>query len=175
MKDVRDYLIDQTGLDFQRMFENWSWRLSGSFTVWLITRFGDLFITQDDGGVWWLRLDDGSYTRVAASKEEFLSQIDDGAANDRLMIPLVDRLVAAGKALKEKECYAFVQLPILGGDYVVENVVVRDLAFQYAALGPVFEKIKDLPDGAQFSFRIENQEDAHPGGTDNSGAAPRRV
>ncbi len=155
MKDVRDYLIDQVGLDFQRMFENWSWCLSGSFTVWLITRFGDLFITQDDGSIWWLRLDDGSYTRVATSKEEFLSQIDDGVANDRLMIPLVDRLVAAGKVLKEKECYAFVQLPILGGDYVVENVVVRDLAFQYAALGPIFEKIKDLPDGTRFGFEIK--------------------
>lgn len=156
MKSVRDYLIDQTGLDFQRMFEHWGWCLSGSFTVWLITRFGDLFITRDDGSIWWLRLDDGSYKQIAVSKEEFLSQIDDGTANDRLMIPLVDRLVAAGKVIKEKECYAFVQLPILGGDYVVENVVVRDLAFQFAALGPIFEKLKDLPDGTRVSLEIDN-------------------
>ena len=54
-------------------------------------------------------------------------------------------------------------------------VVVRDLAFQYAALGPIFEKMKDLPDGTRFTFKIENQEEAQPGGTDNSGAAPRRV
>jgi hypothetical protein len=143
--------------------------------VWLITRFGDLFVTQDDGSIWWLRLDVGSYSRVAASKEEFLSQVDDGTANDRLMIPLVDRLVAAGKVLGAKECYAFVQLPVLGGDYIVENVVVRDLGFQYAALGPIFEKIKDLPDGTQFSFKIGNEDDAQPSGTDSSGASPLRV
>ena len=57
--------------------------------------------------------------------------------------------------MKEGQCYAFIQIPVLGGDYVFENVAVRDVVDQYAALGPIFEKLKDLPDGTQVSFEIK--------------------
>lgn len=72
------------------------------------------------------------------------------------MIPLVNRLVAGGKILKEGECYAFTQIPILGGDYVIENIVIRTVEFQYAAMGLIFEQIEGVPDGTNVSFHIGN-------------------
>jgi hypothetical protein len=94
-------------------------------------------------------------TQVADSKDEFGRKLDEeDMGAEWLLIPLVDRLVAAGKVLKKQQCYAFVQPPILGGDYVVENVVVRDIEFQYEAMGPIYEKLKDLPDGTRVSFDI---------------------
>jgi len=154
--NLQDYLIDHAGIDWQKLFANWHWCISGKFTVWIINRFGDLFIKKEDGRIYWLALDDGSLTCVAESKDDFSRKMDDPeVANDWLMIPLVDRLVAAGKVLEDGQCYAFVQLPILGGDYTVENVVVRHLEWQFQALGPIFEKLKDVPDGTRVNFRIE--------------------
>jgi hypothetical protein len=35
------------------------------------------------------------------------------------------------------------------------NVVIRDMEFQYAALGPIFEQLKDIPDGTHVAFKIK--------------------
>ena len=154
--NVHDYLIDHAAFDWQELLGCWHWRMSGEMTIWLMNRFGDLFVTQDDGSISRLRLDDGTFARIAKTKDEFLDLVDQpDFMNDWLMIPLVDRLVAAGKILGRGQCYAFVQIPILGGDYAIENIVVRDIARQYKAMGPLHEKLKDIPDGTKISFQIE--------------------
>ena len=155
---LSDYLIDCSRFDWQKLFASWHWLLPSEFMPWMMNRFGDLFLKTHDGKIHRLALDDGSLSVLAESKEQFCDKLDEpGVANDWLLIPLVDELVAAGKTLKEGQCYAFVQIPILGGDYVVENVAVRDVAYQYAALGPIFEKLKDVPDGTRVSFEIKKK------------------
>ena len=153
---IHNYLIDCSRFDWPNLLTAWHWLLPSHFTTWLLNRFGDLFLVAEDGRVWRLRLDDGSFECLAESKNDFCDKTDDPEiANDWFMIPLADRLVNQGKMLKEGQCYAFIQLPILGGGYVVENIVVRDIAFQYAALGPIFEKLKDVPDGTKVEFTIK--------------------
>lgn len=124
-----------------------------------MNRFGDLYLKTDDGKIHVLSLDDGSLRCLANSNDEFCDKIDAGeTANDWFMIPLVDRLVAAGKTLGPGECYAFVQIPLIGGDYTIENVEVRTVEFQHAALGPIFEQMADLPDGTAVEFKIRDEE-----------------
>ena len=155
---IHDYLIDCSSVDWRKLVDTWQWCLPNEFTAWIVNRFGDLFLTTPDGRIHVLRLDDGSLRCLAESKDEFCAKIDDQEiANDWLMIPLVDRLVAVGKTLKDKQCYAFIRIPIIGGDYSIENIEVRDLSFQYAALGPIFEQLKDLPDGTNVEFKIKNE------------------
>ena len=121
-----------------------------------MNRFGDLFLKTDDGKIHVLRLDDGTLRCLADSRDQFSDLLDQGNnANDWLMIPLVDRLVAAGKKLKPGECYAFIQIPILGGDYIVENVAIRTVEIQYASLGPIFEQLESVPDGTTVNFQIQ--------------------
>jgi hypothetical protein len=154
--NLSDYLVDCSKFDWQKLFASWRWLLPSEFTTWMMNRFGDLFLKTPVRRIHRLALDDGSLTVLAESREQFCDKLDEpGVANDWLLIPLVDQLVAGGKTLKEGECYAFIQIPMLGGDYVLENVVVRDVADQYSALGPIFEKLKDVPDGTQVSFEIK--------------------
>jgi len=123
-----------------------------------MNRFGDLFLTTDDGKTHRLALDDGSLEVLAESKDRFTDKLaEPGIADDWFMIPLVDELVRAGKTLQEGQCYAFIQIPILGGDYVVENVAVRDVTDHYAAMGPIFEKLKDIPDATVVKFEIDKR------------------
>lgn len=153
--DIHDYLIEHRAFDWKKLFANWRWCLSGSFTVWLMNRFGDLFIEKDDGRIFCLRMEDGSLECLAQNKDDFYNKLDHAeTANDWLLIPLVDSLVEAGKILKEGECYAFIQLPLLGGSYDVENIGIRTVDFQYAAMGPIHEKLKDVPDGESVSFKL---------------------
>jgi len=153
---LSDYLIAQEGIDWPQVLQPMHWILPREFTLWLVNRFGDLFIVLDDGSVHHLDMGTGGVTKLADDKDDFGEKIDlDDNANDWLMIPLVDQLVASGMILGPGQCYSYRQLPVLGGDYTVANTVIQDLSFHYATLGPIFEKIKDLPDGSKVKFVVE--------------------
>jgi hypothetical protein len=103
-------------------------------------------------------MEDGSFECVAKSKDEFCDKLDQAeAANDWLLIPLIDRLIESGKVLKDGECYAFVQLPPLGGSYDIANIVIRNVGFQYAAMGPIHEQLVDIQDGTSVNSNSKNE------------------
>ena len=150
-----DYLIDHSGFDWSKLLGRWRWRLPATFKVWLVNRFGDLFLILDDGAVYRLDIGNGTLAKVAVSRDDFCKKIDDvDTANEWLMIPLVDRLVAAGKTLEPGQCYCYRLLPILGGGYGIDDFAIKDLAYLYAIFGPIHELVKDLPDGGHIEFKI---------------------
>jgi hypothetical protein len=92
----------------------------------------------------------------AESRDDFCTKIDeDDNANNWLMIPLVDRCVAAGLHLKPAQCYSYNVSPVLGGEYTVENTKMCDLSVHYSVFGQICEQIKDVPDGTKVSLKLE--------------------
>jgi hypothetical protein len=82
-----------------------------------------------DGSVHQLLIGEGTFTKVAQSRAAFTQKRDEnGNANDWLMIPLVDQLVAAGIILEHGQCYGFKVPPILGGEYTFR------IAFRFRSL-----------------------------------------
>jgi hypothetical protein len=145
---VHDYLIDDTGFDWPRLLVEWTRLLPSQLTVWMMNRFGDLFLLYADGSVHMLDVGIGTVKRLAESRDEFLIKVDEGDnANQWLMIPLVDRLVAAGKVLKRGQCYGYIMSPVLGGDYTVENTSILPVAEHYSFNAYLHEQIKELPEG----------------------------
>jgi hypothetical protein len=152
---LQDYIIDHRGFDWCALLKNWAWLLPRKFTLWIMNRFGDLFLVLDDGTVQMLDVGDGSLKKVAESRDDFGVKLDeDDNANNWLMISLVDRLVASGITLQEGKCYSYRQPPILGGDYTVENTVVLPVDQHYAGYGSLQEQIKDVPDGTQVTITV---------------------
>lgn len=150
-----NYILDQTRFDWPEILKSWSWLIPAEFTVWIVNRFGDLFIVLEDGQVFQLRMDDGKFERLAASKDEFCTKIDkNGNASEWLYIPLVDELVAEEINLTDSQCYGFVQYPVVGGDYVAKNVKPISVAEYISFMGEFYEKIKDFPDGANVELKI---------------------
>ena len=151
--NLRDYLIN-----WPAVVASWHWLLPSEFTVWMMNRFEDLLLKTRDGKIHRLALDGGAVTVLAESKKQFCDKLDEpGFADEWFLMPLVDKLVAAGKELKQGECYALMQVPIVGGAYVVENVTVGRVADQYAALGSIFEKLRGVPDRSPVCIMTMNQ------------------
>lgn len=155
---VADYLIDQSGIDWPKTLASWSWLVPAEFTLWLVTRFADLFLVLPDGTVHMLDVGTGTLTKVAESRDDFCTKIDeDDNANQWLMIPLVDRMVAAGVVLQPGQCYGFKTPPVLGGDYSVENASPLPLWDYLGAYGSIHEQLRDVPDGAQVVLKVVNK------------------
>jgi hypothetical protein len=153
--NVHDYLIDQAGLDWPSLLEEWRWLLPPEFCVWLLTRAGDLFITLPNGSVHMLDVGAGTLQQVAESRDEFLTKIDEpGVADNWLMIPIIDRLVASRVGLSPSQCYSFQLLPVLGGKYTPENRTPLPIREHFGAWGSIHEQLKGLPDGSRVVLKV---------------------
>ena len=153
---IHGYLIDHRELDWPALFAEWTRLVPKEFTVRLMNRFGDLFLVFDDGSVHMLDVGGGSLEQVANSRDNFQAKVDeDDNANDWFMIPLVDKLLAAGMTLKQGECYSYKPPPVFGGDYTVENTCVLPIVEHYGAYGSIHNQIKDLPDGTQVVLKVK--------------------
>lgn len=125
-----------------------------------MNRFGDLFLVTDEGSVHLFDVGGGTVTEVARDRDEFQDLIDRGDnANQWLMIPLVDELVAAGVVLKPGYCYGYRQPPVLGGGYTVENTVVIPIAEHYSFHATVHEQVRDLPEGATITIKLTDEDE----------------
>ncbi|MBS0265544.1 MAG: DUF1851 domain-containing protein [Planctomycetes bacterium] len=157
---ITDYLIDQEGIEWSKVWASWSWLLPSEFTLWLVNRFADLFLVLPDGTVHMLDVGAGTLMKVAESRDDFADQIDiDENANEWLMIPLVDRLVAAGMTLRPGHCYGFKVPPVLGGDYNVANVGPLSVSDYQGAYGSIHEQLQDVPDGSQVVLKTVEKPD----------------
>jgi len=155
--DINDYLLAQDGIDWNDVLSDWTWLLPKEFTLWLVNRFGDLFITLPDGSIQMLDLGAGTLETLADSQDSFCDLIDqDDNDKDWLMIPLVDECMANGLVLGNSQCYSYKLAPALGGEYNFENTEVCDISVHYSIFGQVHKQIKDVPDGTTVSFKIKD-------------------
>lgn len=135
------------------MLRDWHWILPPSLEVWIVTRFADMVIVQDDGSVWFLDTGGGSFKRIADSRDHFADLAEDpDTFSNWFMAPAVDEMVAAGHLLSAAQCYSFRLPPGLGGDYVPPNYMVTDIHVHLSIHGQIFGKTKDLPDGTKVTF-----------------------
>lgn len=156
---VADYLIEPSGIEWSSVLAPWSWLLPPQFTLWLVSRFADLFLVLPDGTVHILDVGAGTLTKLADSRHEFCTRIDEvDHANQWFMIPFVDDMIAAGTVLSSGQCYAFKMPPVLGGEYTVENVGVLPVWDYLGAYGAIHEQLQDVPDGSQVTLKVISEQ-----------------
>src|SRR5205807_1013849 len=104
---------------------------------------------------WWLDVGAGALEAVAHGKAQFQQWLADPEKTGLWFgETLVDQLREAGVVLGPAECYSYQVLPMLGGEYRPDNFRVQDVVTHFRVWGPIHEKLKDLPDGAQVEFVV---------------------
>jgi hypothetical protein len=150
-----DLLVSLDGIDPGALLESWRWLVPDTLQPWFATALGDLFLRDADGRVWWLDVGMGAVECLAGDEQEFEELLSD--ADNRTVLfgeAFVDALAEAGVTRTAWECYCYQVLPVLGGKYETENFRVCDVMTQFGIWGPIHEKIKDLPDGAEVVFEV---------------------
>ncbi len=147
---VEEYLIPHEGHDWGELLSPWHELLPAELTVWMVSQIGDVIVVFEEGSVHLLDVGGGSISRLAESRGEFATKIDEGQnAIDWLAMPLVDEMVRRGERLEPGECYGFIRPPTLGGDYDPSNLRRVPLKEHYGVLGDLYRQTKDLPDGTK--------------------------
>ncbi len=155
--NLEDYLVEFAKLPFSALMANWRWLIPTGTKMepWLMNCFGDLFWFDDAGRVQLLNVTEGDCEVLADSEDEFFDRLAElENAQMWLMLDFVDEIVEAHGKLRPGQCYGFKELPILGGEYEVDNVYVSPIVKYWDFCGDVHEQIDRLPDGAEIEINV---------------------
>jgi hypothetical protein len=133
--DIRDFLVDPAGKDWNRLLGYWRPPLPPDATLWFVNLLGEPFLMTSDGAVHWLIVGTGTLSAVAPTRETFARLLDQRQnAENWLRISLVERCRAAGISLGTDECYGFKIPPPLLGKYEVTNLQPTNIYSHYSWL-----------------------------------------
>jgi hypothetical protein len=146
----QQYTLPTSRADWAELFVDWQPLLPQHSSPWLLTKFGEVFLCQQDGRVGMLQVSGFQYQVVAKDKTDFQEWlVDPDKISGWFLGPLIDRLESAGRHLQPEECYSFITPLALGGELVLENVMTIPVREHFKCWGEVFRQIKDVPDGGR--------------------------
>ena len=135
----------------ERLTEDWTWLIGTDKKVILVSAIGDMFLMANNGNICWLDVGLGNLKIIAADIEEFKRRLKDiEQVNDWFMIDLTTEL-RQDKKLTEGQIYSYKKLPVIGGDYSVDNFEPTDMEVHFSFAGQIHRQIKDLPDGTKIN------------------------
>ena len=133
--NIRDYLIDLEGKDWNKLLGYWAHLLPTDATLWLVNRLGEAFLSARDGTIVWLSVGTGELLKVAPAREAFAQLLDIRQNADTwLRISLVDDCRRAGMNLGADECYGFKIPPALLGRLDASNMQPTNIYSHYSWL-----------------------------------------
>jgi hypothetical protein len=65
-------------------------------------------------------------------------------------------LIESGLILKENQVYSYKLMPILNGDYLVENFEATDISVHFSITGQTFKQVINLPEGTRINNVVIN-------------------
>ena len=154
-------IIDTKGLNVETLLSDWKWLVSGQFTPVAMNAFGDLFLSDSSGRIYFLDLMCGEFKQIAASKEEFESLCESKDQNQSWFVGhLVMELRKLYGQLEIGQCFGC-KVPLsLGGQLDPSNFERIDIEVHYSVLGQLHQKTKHLPAGTKInSVKIEPASD----------------
>lgn len=151
----QQYVLPISRADWAELFRDWQPLIPPHSTLWLLTKFAEVFFVQQDGRVGMLQVSGFQYQVVAKDKTDFQEWLaDPDKMAEWFLAPLVDRLEAAGRHLQAEQCYSFTTPLGLGGALTLENVMLIPIREHFGCWGEVFRQIKDIPDGGRVTLKV---------------------
>jgi hypothetical protein len=144
------YTLPVSRPDWPGLLADWRSLVPEGSSPWLLTKFGDLFVTQPDGKIGMLQVSNFQYAVVAKDQTDFREWlVDPDKLSEWFFAPLIDKLVAAGKPLGAGQCYSFIQALGLGGTPSAVNIASIPVENHFRGWGKIFRQVGGLPPGTQ--------------------------
>lgn len=148
--------INFQDLDLEDIFSSWRWRIADQKGLILISKLGDMFLWGADDAVYWLQTDSGDLTQIAENVEHFERRLIQDEYLDNWFLPkLIKQLEEAGKTLGPNQIYSYKKLPVMGGEYSIDNIDPTDISVHFAFSGQICEQIQNLPDGTKVKITVK--------------------
>ena len=158
--NIKEIIIETDNIDWNHILKHWSWLFDHetAFNIWILNKFGDLFVHMDDDSIWHLDTGAGLFEPVAKNKDHFAELIDKEDNFDIWFMPeLVSQLEANGKKLKMNQCYGFITpTGFKEGSYSVENIEIFDIERYFVAMGDLWNRLQKVEDATTVKLNFKD-------------------
>ena len=137
-------------LDGERLLSDWRWLCPQKVTLIARNAYGDLFLRDQSGRVFWLDVAGGTLLQVADSEEQFFALSAD-ANNREDWFAESDARSAAEQGLipGPSQCIAF-SIPLVFAESAsANNAYVADIYDHVGFLGDIHRQIAVMPEGSK--------------------------
>ena len=143
-------------LDVERLLSEWRWLYPGRVALVARNAFGDLFLRDLEGAVFWLNAAVGKLTKVSDSEKQF-RELAKTADKREEWFAEADAQAAARRGLRpnHSQCIAFAVPLVFAERPSPDTVYVADLYESVSFLGDLNRQISSLPDGAKIELRVK--------------------
>lgn len=142
-------------LEVERLLSKWRWLCPFRVALVARTAFGDLFLRDDAGAIFWLNTDVGNLTKIARSEAAFREMAE--TPEKRLEWfdePRVQAFANLGLTPDASQCIAF-SVPLMFAETGHPNTpYIVDLYENVSFLGDLNRQISGLPDGAKVRLKV---------------------
>jgi hypothetical protein len=137
-------------LDVNRLLTEWRWLCPEPMTLVARNVFGDLFLADIDGRVFWLQSAFGKLIEIAPSEENFHEMLKADSTREEWFAETDARAAAKnGLAPDALHCIGF-KIPVVFAESgFAGNAYVADLYEQVSLLGDLHHQLRDVPDGGK--------------------------
>ncbi len=139
------FVIRDAGLEWERYLANWAWLLKEPYRPLAMTVFGDWFLQNAAGRIFFLDLVSGELQPAAESAAEMQRALADPEQTEGWFMPgLVDLLTDRGLTRGAGQCYAYTLHPLLGGAIEANNVTLMPIGAWQAVCAQLHQQTQGV-------------------------------
>jgi hypothetical protein len=148
------FLVDH--LEVERLLSEWGWLCPLRMALVARTAFGDLFLRNEAGVVFWLNTAVGKLTEVAGSETEFREMAETSEKRKEWFAePDLQACAARGLNPTSSQCIGFSVPIVFAESGSPDTAYIADLYDYVSFLGDLNRQISSLPDGAKVRLRVQ--------------------
>ncbi len=139
-------------LSATELLGDWAWLLPKAYKLVALNNFGDMFLSNEAGKIYFLSLATGQVKRLAESSAEFQRLSADKVNQEKwFLLGLLTELERAGMKITSGQCFGFKKPPSLGGEIELSNIEVSPLYPYVSLMGQIHQHMNKLPPGAKIA------------------------
>ena len=148
------FLVDH--LEVERLLSEWRWLCPHRMALVARTAFGDLFLRNEAGVIFWLDTAVGKLTAVAHSETQFL-EMAKTSEKQREWFAETEVQASARRGLNPNstQCIGFSVPLVFAESGSPDTAYIADLYEYVSFLGDLNHRISSMPDGAKVRLKVQ--------------------
>ena len=142
------------GLDIERLLSDWRWLCSSPMRLLARNIFGELFLEDKSGAVFWLNTTVGKLTKVAQTKTEFLELARTPKCREWFVEKEALAYANRGLIPGPSQCIGFSVPAVFAEGGTPDTAFVADIYEHVSFLGDLHQQMSTLPDGSKIRLRV---------------------
>jgi hypothetical protein len=157
----RGFEVD--GLESERLLAEWRWLCSSRLSLIARNVFGELFLEDETGSIFWLNTTTGRLNRVSNSHSEFLEMAETTEKRKEWFVEQ-EALTYSQRGLvpSSTQCIGFGVPAVFAEGGTPDTAFIADIYEHDSFLGYLHRQIARLPDGSKIDLRVSPPKPAPP-------------